>query len=227
MQTHSNFVDKTEGKFKQYDTHLKNNKAFIRNIKIQLGQISKQLSERPQGFLLSNMIINPREQVNAITLRSGKELGELEKPRDEEPSIETKKQARRGGKYEIPMKCSKEVGDEEKKSIYVAPPTYDLPITYPQRVKLKNKEETERQYFKFLEVFKKLHINILLLEALEQMPIYAKFMKNILSLKRKLKHDETIVLNEEFIHACLLKLLIELSKLVLHGSSIYCEQSII
>ena len=47
IQTHFNFVDRIEAKFKQYDAHLKNNEASIRNIEIQLGQISKQLSKRP------------------------------------------------------------------------------------------------------------------------------------------------------------------------------------
>ena len=32
MQTHSNFVDKTEAKFKQYDAQFKNQEASIRNI---------------------------------------------------------------------------------------------------------------------------------------------------------------------------------------------------
>ena len=43
------------------------------------------------------MITNPREQVNIITLRSGKELAELEKPKEEEPSTETQKQTPKGG----------------------------------------------------------------------------------------------------------------------------------
>ena len=95
------------------------------------------------------------------------------------------------------MRHSKGVGAIEKDSIYVASPAYDLPMPYPQRVKLKKKEQTERQYFKFLEVFKKLYINIPLLEALQQIPSYAKFMKDTLSCKRKLEHDETIVLTKE------------------------------
>ncbi|XP_022866955.1 uncharacterized protein LOC111386723 [Olea europaea var. sylvestris] len=49
----------------------------------------------------------------------------------------------------------------------------------------------EQQYKKFLEVFKKLHINILLVDALLQMPSYAKFLKDILSNKRKLEDHET------------------------------------
>ena len=48
-----------------------------------------------------------------------------------------------------------------------------------------------------MEIFKKLHINIPFAEALEQMPRYVKFMKDILSKKRKLGDYETIALSEE------------------------------
>ena len=50
---------------------------------------------------------------------------------------------------------------------------------------------------KFLEVFKKLHINIPFAEALAQMPSYAKFLKDILSKKRRLEDYETVMLTEE------------------------------
>ena len=43
----------------------------------------------------------------------------------------------------------------------------------------------------------KLHINIPFIEALEQMPGYVKFMKDILSKKRKLGDYETIAFSEE------------------------------
>ena len=48
-----------------------------------------------------------------------------------------------------------------------------------------------------MEVFKKLHINIPLVDALEQMPSYVKFMKDILSRKRRLSKFETVNLTEE------------------------------
>ncbi|PIN24629.1 hypothetical protein CDL12_02641 [Handroanthus impetiginosus] len=50
---------------------------------------------------------------------------------------------------------------------------------------------------KYFEVFKKLHINISFGEALEQMPSYIKFMKDILSKKRRLGDYETVALTEE------------------------------
>ena len=48
-----------------------------------------------------------------------------------------------------------------------------------------------------MEIFKKLHINIPFVEALEQRPGYVKFMKNILSKKMKMGDYETFALSEE------------------------------
>ncbi|XP_050889413.1 uncharacterized protein LOC127094650 [Lathyrus oleraceus] len=46
---------------------------------------------------------------------------------------------------------------------------------------------------KFLELFKKLEINIPFAEALEQMPIYAKFMKDIISKKRSIEGEPVML----------------------------------
>ena len=67
-------------------------------------------------------------------------------------------------------------------------------MPYPQRLKSKN---LDKQFARFLKVFKKLHINIPFAEALEQMPSYVKFMKDIQSKKRKLENFEMVALTEE------------------------------
>ncbi|KAJ9552029.1 hypothetical protein OSB04_016074 [Centaurea solstitialis] len=54
----------------------------------------------------------------------------------------------------------------------------------------------EQQFKKFLDIFKELHINIPLVEAIKQMPSYAKFLKDILSKKKKLNEYETVALTE-------------------------------
>ena len=59
------------------------------------------------------------------------------------------------------------------------------------------RQEKEKQFSKFLDVFRSLRINIPFAEALEQMPLYTKFMKGLLSKKRKLNYDETVALTEE------------------------------
>ena len=52
-------------------------KASIKNLEAQIGQMASTLSQiqaRDSGKLPSQTIVNPRENVNAITLRSGKQL---------------------------------------------------------------------------------------------------------------------------------------------------------
>ncbi|KAJ9539035.1 hypothetical protein OSB04_031768 [Centaurea solstitialis] len=73
----------------------------------------------------------------------------------------------------------------------ISVPSY---VPYPQR--LRNQKE-EIQFKFFLDIFKQLHINIPLVEAIEQMPNYAKFLKDILSKKKKLTEYETIALTKE------------------------------
>ena len=46
-------------------------------------------------------------------------------------------------------------------------------------------------------MLKKLHVNVPFLDALSQMPLYARFLKEILSTKRKIDKHETIALGEE------------------------------
>ena len=59
------------------------------------------------------------------------------------------------------------------------------------------KGKLEKKFAKFLDIFKKLHINIPFLEALENTPSYVKFMKKILACKKKLEEYGTIALTEE------------------------------
>ena len=70
----------------------------------------------------------------------------------------------------------------------------NVPILYAQRLK---KNKLDKQFTKFMDVFKKLHINIPFVDALEQMPSYVKFMKDILSKKRRLSDFKIVNLTEE------------------------------
>ena len=67
-------------------------------------------------------------------------------------------------------------------------------VPYPQRLRRK---QLDQKFDKFMEIFKKLHINIPIAEVLEQMPGCVKFMKDILTKKRKLGDYETIALSED------------------------------
>ena len=59
-------------------------------------------------------------------------------------------------------------------------------MPFPQRLQKARREE---QFSKFLDIFKKIEINIPFAEVINQMPIYAKFLKEILSKKRKIAEE--------------------------------------
>ena len=65
-------------------------------------------------------------------------------------------------------------------------------IPFPNRVK---KDKEEAQLKKFLENLKQIHINIPFIEALAQMPKYAKFLKSLLTNKSKLEEACTVTMN--------------------------------
>ena len=69
---------------------------------------------------------------------------------------------------------------------------YQPPIQFPQRLK---QSKLDSRYAKFLNVFKKLEINIPFTGALAQMQHYEKFMKNIINKKRKLDEGGVVILS--------------------------------
>ncbi|XP_031120246.1 uncharacterized protein LOC116023388 [Ipomoea triloba] len=70
---------------------------------------------------------------------------------------------------------------------------YQPPLPFPGRVR---KSIDKTQYGKFLELLKQLHINVPFLDALGQMSRYAKFLKDLLTNKRKLEESTTVLLGE-------------------------------
>jgi Aspartyl protease len=54
----------------------------------------------------------------------------------------------------------------------------------------------DKQYVRFVELLKKLNVNIPFTDVVTQMPTYAKFLKDILSNRRKLD-EETVTLTEK------------------------------
>ena len=133
---------------------------------------------------------NPNDCM-VVTLRSGREI-ERRKKKDkkkteEEEKAETRKKtnlsssdlAEETEKEEVQTEQQVEKGELTKKEDKQA---CMLAIPFPQRLQ---KAKMEEQFSRFLDVFKKIEINIPFAEALTQMPNYAQFLKDILSKKRK------------------------------------------
>ncbi|XP_024993124.1 uncharacterized protein LOC112526915 [Cynara cardunculus var. scolymus] len=200
--------------------------ATLRNFETQLGQFAADLKNRPQGTLPSDTE-TPKEHVKAVTLRSDKNLGDSNaaketpsKPICQENishSFDTSKFSVLFPTVEVTQNpvSVPEIADLPSSSTTQSPPDTaysgqklptpqqkkigptdldmrDLP--FPGRMKAKNMDV---QFKKLLDIFKQLHINIPLVEALEQMPSYVKFLKDILNKKRRLSEFENVSLTKE------------------------------
>lgn len=67
-------------------------------------------------------------------------------------------------------------------------------IYYHFLVGLPNKKKEHKQ--DILETFRKVQVNILLLDAIKHVPWYAKFLKELCTTKTKLKSNEVVILGE-------------------------------
>ena len=178
MKSHDKFENETR-------TSLNNQAAQLRNLEVKMGQMASLLRERQHGNLPSTSEVNPRregkEHCKAVTLRSGKTLEQSVEAQEEEKNLVGDE------------KSSAEIDEDVEK--LVKKPLSDTPeIPYPQRLR---KNILDMQFGRFMDIFKKLHINIPFVEALEKMLRYVKFMKDILSKKRKMGDYETVSLLEE------------------------------
>ena len=68
------YITSNEQKWTKQEVSNKNMEASLKDLENQVGQLANNLSRRPQAGLPSNTEKNPREKVNAVTLRSGKNL---------------------------------------------------------------------------------------------------------------------------------------------------------
>ncbi|GKC44891.1 putative reverse transcriptase domain-containing protein [Tanacetum coccineum] len=168
---------------RNYDRTFKNQASAIKTIKKNLGRIAESIHGRGVGTLSSFTKTNPRGLAHAITTRSGINYQPPKNPLEDSNGLQNVTTEH------IPIleKITPEQTHNNTKKI-------DLPIPFTGR--LKNEKEKE-QFQKFLGNFQQLHINIPFIEALEQMPKYAKFMKDLLSKKGKGSKASKIILNEQ------------------------------
>ena len=90
-------------------------------------------------------------------------------------------------KNEEEKKTKSELAREKKKEVV---PCIGKEAPYPL---VPSKKDKERHFARFLDIFKKLEITIPFGEALQQMPLYFKFLKNLLTKKGKYIHNDNIV----------------------------------
>ncbi|RDY13884.1 hypothetical protein CR513_01133, partial [Mucuna pruriens] len=133
--------------------------ATIQDLKMQIGQLANtmiQLQSTGSSNLPSQTIPNPRGNASAVMLRSGKELPQP-----------TQHQ----------MSKSAEDDSEAISHLKIA-----IPLSFPSRTISTRKPESDEEQ---LKMFRKVEINIPLLDAIKQIPKYAKFLKELCVHKRR------------------------------------------
>ncbi|KAJ9538830.1 hypothetical protein OSB04_031563 [Centaurea solstitialis] len=171
----------------QVTTRLEAMTTHNKMIETQIAQLAQQIanSVRPQGQLPGQPEPNPRAQMNAITLRDGKILKEVER--------KTRNVVSHGGNGGVSKANEGEnvvqTGDPPVEGS-VNKPTHVPNVPFPAHLA---KAKLEAKLGKFLEMMKQLHINIPFMDAITEIPTYAKFLKDLISTKRRSR----ILLSEE------------------------------
>nr|XP_027060912.1 uncharacterized protein LOC113687515 [Coffea arabica] len=142
-----------------------------------------RLDSQNQGKLPSQPELNPKN-VSVMTLRSGKEIQGPEPviPKDkDEKKIEN----------ELEREDSNGAGQKVLPDPVITVKTN--PLSFPSRLEKSKNQDKEKE---ILEVFRKVEINIPLLDAIKQVPKYVKFLRDLCVNRRRLRGDERVIVGE-------------------------------
>ncbi|CAN6695303.1 unnamed protein product [Malus baccata var. baccata] len=200
-------------------TSIQNLTASVGNLETQVGQLATMFNEREKGKFPSQSEQNPRgmEHCKVIrTLKSGKsydnrEVVHHEAEVEEEELTESaplaaKSQSEAISEAGIPdpsasdkvqSRCNSDSNKEKGLGSLFAPsdkPPYKAPLPFPQRQQQRSKDQ---QCIEFMKTLAKVQINLPLLDAIKQIPSYAKFLKDLCSKKKKFLEYEKVILSEQ------------------------------
>ena len=166
------------------DTQMfqKNASASLKNLETQVGQLALNMPNQSKGTFPSDTQKNPKDCM-AIQLRSGKDLSSNKRTERKEETEAEKEETKKEGEKSTQIEQPKGSNDQKKKE---GVPAFTPSVPFPQRLQKSRKEE---QFSKFLDIFKKIEINIPFADVISQMPLYAKFLKEILSKERKIAEE--------------------------------------
>ena len=157
----------------------KNITSSIHALEVQIGQFASLFANRPQESLPSNIEVNPKEQANAINLRSYRQLIQDQAQNtnteslEEAQKINTKQHKKsKENRDQKTMNLSSEqlicrLDTKTKIEPVWRRPSEALCSTCSFSEKLR-KKNTDKQLSQFVNMFKKLHINISFADALVQ-----------------------------------------------------------
>ncbi|GKD94514.1 reverse transcriptase domain-containing protein, partial [Tanacetum coccineum] len=182
--------------------------------------------ERFKGLLRqtlpSQTVTNPRQQINAITTRSGKTLegpstplvptpiiSNPQKEPELNPETSTEKVQNPNLENTAHVPSPREEDSifmeipkpKAKKTINVEIQDLNSPnpsrLPYPERMKVREHDKPSAQYSRFLKMFKQLCLEIGLKDALVEIPKFNKWLSSLLRNKEKLEEISITTVNAE------------------------------
>ncbi|CAN6677849.1 unnamed protein product [Malus baccata var. baccata] len=147
----------------------------------------------------------PNTSAKAITLRSGKEVGagsssKIGHKEDEMLQMEEEESSQPTARIEtslsqVPIAPTLPNLSNKGKNVSNSGSTNVIPsnIPFPHRFMQTKKEEAEKD---ILDTFRKVQVNIPLLDAIKQVPRYAKFLKELCTTREKILSKEVVKVSE-------------------------------
>ncbi|KAI5328084.1 hypothetical protein L3X38_027480 [Prunus dulcis] len=179
----------------------------VNKLEVQGGQIASSLSNRVSGTFPSQTEVNPRHQEHAKAiqiLRSGKQVdnkvGDANEEQEDGENVEIIQpqhgQPTASNKQSInaPRKSTGPKVSSNAKQVPISTNAFRPIAPFPSRL---SKSKKDQGLDEIMETFKKVQINIPLLNAITQIPKYAKFLKDLCTNKRRFKEHEQVALSEE------------------------------
>ncbi|KAM1087706.1 hypothetical protein ACFX2B_013058 [Malus domestica] len=189
---------------------MQNQDKRVDQLEKQIGQIAEFVGKfRDPGQLPSSTIPNPKggfESAKAILLRSGKEIGAGSTPSQTGPKsdvnvqIEEEESSMPTAKVVPPLpqapnapnlSNSSNKGKNVSNSVHTN--VFPSNVPFPSRFMQTKKEEAEKD---ILETFRKVQVNIPLLDAIKQVPRYAKFLKELCTTRKRMSIKEVVKVGE-------------------------------
>jgi hypothetical protein len=182
------------------------NTQAISKLEIQVEQLASHIGERDKGKLPSQPVNNPKactigsastqEHAHAIvTLRSGRQVdNHVANPEVVDEAVPAADLARQ----KETKSDNKEKKDAEPSR--VTPTEKDLMRSFVPKAPYLERLRAQKKnvhFAKILEVFKQVQINIPFLDAIQQVPAYAKFLKDLVTIKRKTNVPKKAYLTEQ------------------------------
>ena len=144
--------------------------ASLKNLETQIGQLALTLQNQIKDAFPNDTKKNLKDCM-VVQLRSGKELEKEKSEKDESNKGEGILENAESPEIERKKEQQQEEERSKKKTQNSMPA-----VPFPQRLQ---KSRIEEQFAKFLKTFQKLEISMSFTEVVTQMPLYAKFLKEI------------------------------------------------